>query len=221
MEIQTDVHAKRQFQLIDVNCQLLQKRPTSDSCPAGDDVDYAALRLTFAETHVTVGSAEGDDFAQLNSSAASVLNRLADQVTLDAYMSRRTFNVLLFRDENADKATLAQFKLNINVLGRRRDSELVGETLSDNYMFLQEPYRRTKGHDYYNPHIWAFDDLSDTDIWLAGLSHASSIGEQTTTDPGWNRVLDDLPKFHSGHTELDVSYLTVPLLKYACLRSII
>jgi hypothetical protein len=175
------------------------------------------LLLAVAEHRTTIGSANRADFAQLNALAASALSEVADLVTLEAYADEESFRALCDTQKCIGRSALARFKLQINIFGMKSDSELVGVLLSDNGMYLQEPYQRTDDCNYYNPHVWAFDDLPDIDIWLAGLSRGKLIGEQMAAEQGWNRVLDDLSNFDSGHKDLDTSCLTVPLLKYISL----
>jgi hypothetical protein len=136
-------------------------------------------------------------------------------------MSRDSCQTLLDSSKSTERGALARFKLNINVFGLRSDSVSVGETLSDSDMFLQEPYHRTRNLDYNNPHFWTFDNLPEIDIWLAGLSRGKPIDEQMIGEHGWNQVLDGLSNFGSGHKDIDVSCLSVPLLKCASPRSII
>jgi hypothetical protein len=173
-----------------------------------------ALSLTLAEPRITIGLASHADFAQLNALAASALHQVAQMVKLEAYIDGASFRAL---DERAQQSTLARFRVQINIFGLERDGEQVGTLLSDYGLYLQEPYQLEGKGPYHNPHVWAFDDLPDVDIWLAGLSRGKLIGEQMTAEQGWNRVLDDLSSFDSGHTDLDTSCLTVPLLKYVYL----
>jgi hypothetical protein len=194
----SSVFAKITSQLIDLNCQLLRGGPKLDTlCLLDNDIEYVALRLTLDERRITIGSADQSDFAQLNSLAASVLHGIAHNVTLEAYMSRDSCQTLLDMSKSSERGALARFKLNINVFGLRSDSVLVGETLSNNDLFLQEPYHRTENLDYNNPHVWTFDNLPDIDIWLAGLSRGKPIGEQMIGEHGWNQVLDGLSNFDS------------------------
>lgn len=176
------------------------------------------LRLTVAEPRITIGSANHAEFAQLNALAASTLSQIADVLTLEAYADETSFRALLDTEEGIDRNALARFKIQINVFGLKSKSETVGILLSDNGLYLQEPYQRTEKCKYHNPHVWTFDDIPDIDIWLAGLSRGKLIGEQMAAESGWNRVLDDLASFDSGHKDLDTSCLTVPLLKYVNLQ---
>jgi hypothetical protein len=179
---------------------------------------YVDLRLTVVEPRITIGLSNRAEIAQLNALAASALSRIANDVTLEAYADEVSFRELLVSQTRIDKSTLARFKLQMNMFGMKADSERIGVLLSDNGLYLQEPYQRTDTCDYHNPHVWSFDDLPEIDIWLAGLSRDKLIGEQMAAEQGWNRVLDDLSAFDSGHTDLDTSCLTVPLLKYVCLQ---
>lgn len=176
------------------------------------------LRLTVAEPRITIGSANHAVFAQLNALAASTLSQVADVLTLEAYADETSFRALLDTEEGFDRKALARFKIQINVFGLKSKSETVGILLSDNGLYLQEPYQHTEKCKYHNPHVWTFDDIPDIDIWLAGLSRGKLIGEQMAAEQGWNRVLDDLASFDSGHKDLDTSCLTVPLLKYVNLQ---
>lgn len=176
------------------------------------------LRLTVAEPRITIGSANHAEFAQLNALAASTLSQVADVLTLEAYADETSLRALLDTEEGIDRNALARFKIQINVFGLKSKSETVGILLSDNGLYLQEPYQRTEKCKYHNPHVWTFDDIPDIDIWLAGLSRGKLIGEQMAAEQGWNRVLDDLASFDSGHKDLDTSCLTVPLLKYVNLQ---
>jgi hypothetical protein len=176
------------------------------------------LLLAVAEPRITIGSANHADFAQLNALAASTLSQVARNVTFEAYADEASIRALLDQPNWVGRSALARFKLHVNIFGLKSDSELVGTLLSDNGLYLQEPYHRTENCIYHNPHVWTFDDLPDIDIWLAGLSHGKLIGEQMAAEQGWNRVLDDLAKFDSGHKDLDTSCLTVPLLKYVNLQ---
>jgi hypothetical protein len=218
----SSVFAKITSQLIDLNCQLLRGGPKLDTlCLLDNDIEYVALRLTLDERRITIGSADQSDFAQLNSLAASVLHGIAHNVTLKAYVSRKSCQTLLDMSKSSERGALARFKLNINVFGLRSDSVLVGETLSNSDLFLQEPYHRTENLDYNNPHVWTFDNLPDIDIWLAGLSRGKPISEQMIGEHGWNQVLDGLSNFDSGHKDLEVSCLSVQLLKCASPHPII
>lgn len=175
---------------------------------------YVELLLTVAEPRITIGLANHADFAQLNALAASTLSQVAKNVTFEAHADEASIRALLDYPNFVGRSALARFKLHVNIFGLKSDSEPVGTLLSDNGLYLQEPYHRTEDCIYYNPHVWTFDDLPDIDIWLAGLSRGKLIGEQMAAEQGWNRVLDDLSSFDSGHKDLDTSCLTVPLLKY-------
>lgn len=179
---------------------------------------YVELRLTVAEPRITIESANHAGFAQLNALAASTLNKFADDVALEAYADEASFRALLDSQSCVGGIALARFKLHVNIFGLKSDSEAVGVLLSDNGLYLQEPYQRTENCNYHNPHVWTFDDIPDIDIWLAGLSRGKLIGEQMAAEQGWSRVLDDLSSFDSGHKDLDTSCLTVPLLKYVSLQ---
>jgi hypothetical protein len=179
---------------------------------------YVELRLTVAESRITIGSANHAEFAQLNALAASTLSQVADIVTFEAYADEASFRALLDNQNIIGRNTLARFKTHINIFGLESDSESIGILLSDNGLYLQEPYQRTENCNYCNPHVWTFDDLPDIDIWLAGLSRGKLVGEQMAAEQGWNRVLDDLSSFDSNHRDLDTSCLTVPLLKYISLQ---
>ena len=188
-----------------------------DLCSQVNRNGFVELLLTVAEPRITIRSAYHVDFAQLNALAASTLSQLADVVTFEAYADEASFRALLDSQSCVGESALARFKLHVNVFGLKSDSEPVGMLLSDNGLYLQEPYQRMENCKYHNPHVWTFDDLPDVDIWLAGLSRGKHIGEQMAAEQGWNRVLDDLSYFDSGHKDLDTSCLTVPLLKYASL----
>jgi hypothetical protein len=179
---------------------------------------YVELWLNVAEPRITIGSANHAEFAQLNALAASTLSQVADIVTFEAYADEASFRALLGTQNGIGRSTLARFKIHINIFGLKSDSEQVGILLSDNGLYLQEPYQRTENCKYHNPHVWTFDDLPDIDIWLAGLSRGKLVGEQMAAEQGWNRVLDDLFNFDSNHRDLDTSCLTVPLLKYISLQ---
>jgi len=178
---------------------------------------YVELHLTVAAPRITIGSANCADFAQLNALAASNLSPIADIVTLEAYVDEASIRALS-DNQNVYRIALARFKLQINVFGLKSDSDTVGVLLSDQGLYLQVPHQRTDNHNYHNPHVWTFDDLPDIDIWLAGLSRGKLVGEQMAAEQGWNKVLDDLSSFDSGHRDLDTSCLTVRLLKYISLR---
>ena len=179
---------------------------------------YVDLRLTVSEPRITIGSANHAEFAQLNALAASTLSQVADIVTFEAYADEASFRALLGTQNGIGRSTLTRFKIHINMFGLKSDSDQVGILLSDNGLYLQEPYQRTENCDYHNPHVWTFDDLPDIDIWLAGLSRGKLVGEQMAAEQGWNRVLDDLSGFDSNHRDLDTSCLTIPLLKYVSLQ---
>lgn len=179
---------------------------------------YVDLRLTVSEPRITIGSAHQAEFAQLNALAASTLSQVTDIVTFEAYADETSFRALLDTQNSTSRSALARFKIHINIFGLKSDSEQVGILLSDNGLYLQEPYQRTENCNNYNPHIWTFDDLPDIDIWLAGLSRGRLVGEQMAAEQGWNRVLDDLSNFASNHRDLDTSCLIVPLLKYVSLQ---
>ena len=179
---------------------------------------YVELRLNVAEPRITIGSANHAEFAQLNALAASTFSQIADIVTFEAYADEASFRALLGTQNGIGRSTLTRFKIHINMFGLKSDSDQVGILLSDNGLYLQEPYQRTENCDYHNPHVWTFDDLPDIDIWLAGLSRGKLVGEQMAAEQGWNRVLDDLSGFDSNHRDLDTSCLTIPLLKYVSLQ---
>jgi hypothetical protein len=189
-----------------------------DARNLGNSNGHVELRLTVAEPRITINAANHTEFAQLNALAASTLSQVADIVTFEAYADEASIRALLDTQHGIGRSTLARFKIHINIFGLKANSELVGNLLSDNGLYLQEPYQRIDDCDYHNPHVWTFDDIPDIDIWLAGLSRGKLVGEQMAADQGWNRVLDDLSGFDSGHKDLDTSCLTVPLLKYASLH---
>jgi hypothetical protein len=180
-----------------------------------DSNGHVELRLTVVEPRITINAADHVAFAQLNALAASTLSQVADIVTFEAYADEACVRALLDTQNGIGRSTLARFKITVNIFGLKSESEAVGILLSDNGLYLQEPYQRTENCNYHNPHVWTFDDIPDIDIWLAGLSSGKLIGEQMAAEQGWNRVLDDLSGFDSGHKDLDTSCLTVPLLKYA------
>jgi hypothetical protein len=201
-----------------LNCQVIKGGTVPDTRSLVNSNGYVELRLTVAEPRITIRLADHDEFAQLNALAASTLSQVGDIVTFEAYADEASLQKLLDTPEHVRRRALARFKVQINVFGLESDNELVGTVLSDKDLFLQEPYQRTENRSYHNPHVWTFDDIPDIDIWLAGLSRGKLVGEHMAAEQGWNRVLDDLSGFDSGHKDLDTSCLTVPLLKYAGLQ---
>lgn len=203
-------------QLEGVQCQVLRGRSIPDTRYfEGDNSDYVKLSLYSKETQVTVGISDDDAFAQLNAVAITTLRQVAalPYTLFHAYMARDSFEDLLSK-RKVDQGTAAvRFKLNINITGPSLDGELVGEILSNRDLFLQEPLQRKEHYSYENPHVWKFEDLPDIDVWLAERTQARSVGEQMVLQQGWNRVLDELPDFDTGHSDLDVSRLKTQLLK--------
>jgi hypothetical protein len=171
--------------------------------------------LYSTESQTTVGIADDVAFAQLNSLASTTLHQAAALPTMviRAYMARDSFEDLLAKRKVDQSTRPVHFKLNINISGPSLNGERVGEILSDHDLFLQDPLQREECHPYKNPHVWEFEDLPDIDVWLAGLAQGQSVGEQMAAQQGWSRVLDELPDFDTGHSDLDVSRLKTPLLK--------
>jgi hypothetical protein len=203
------------MQLEGVQCQGLRGRPVTDTrCLQGNDGDYVKLSLYSTESQMTFGIADDAPFAQLNSLATTTLRQATALLTvvICAYMARDSFEDL--SSKRIDEGTTpVRFKININISGSSLDGELIGEMLSKRDLFLQDPLQREECIPYENPHVWAFEDLPDIDVWLAGLAQGRSAGEQMAAQQGWSRVLDELPDFDTGHSDLDVSRLTTPLLK--------
>lgn len=162
-----------------------------------------------------MGIPDDDAFAQLNAVATTTLRQIAalPYTLFHAYMARDSFEDLLFKRKVDQGIASVRFKLNINITGPSLDGELVGEILSNRDLFLQEPLQREEHHPYENPHVWKFEDLPDIDVWLAERTQARSVGEQMVLQQGWNLVLDELPDFDTGHSDLDVSRLSTQLLK--------
>jgi hypothetical protein len=202
-------------QLESIQCQFLRDKPTPDTnCLRGNNDDYVKLSLDSTTSQTTVGIADDAAFAQLNSLASTVLLQAAaiPTVVICAYMARESFEDL--SSKRVDKGTTpVRFKININISGSNLNGELLGEILSKRDLFLQDPFQREECIPYKNPHVWAFEDLPDIDVWLAGLAQGLSAGEQIAAQQGWSRVLDELPDFDTVHSDLDVSRLTTPLLK--------
>jgi hypothetical protein len=210
------------MQLEGVQCQGLRGRSIPDTrCLQGNDDDYVKLSLYRTESQMTVGIADDAPFAQLNSLAITTLSQAAalPTVVICAYMARDSFEDLSSKRIHQGTTPL-RFKVNINISGSRLNGELIGEILSKRDLFLQHPLQRGEHTLYENPHVWAFEDLPDIDVWLAGLAQGQSAGEQMAAQQGWSRVLDELPDFDTGHSDLDVSRLTTPLLKYVSASSI-
>jgi len=196
-------------QLGDVQCQVLRGRLSRYL--QGNDGDHVELSLHVDQSLITVGISDDEAFAQLNRAASTALHKIAalPRMKFHAYMARDSLEGLISKYNDLGLGTTPiRFKLSINVSGPSSDGKLVGEILSDRDLFLQDPLQR--GRDpYENPHVWTFEDLPDVDIWLAGLTQ----GRPTVEQQSWNRVLDELPDFDTGHSDLDVSHLATPLLK--------
>jgi hypothetical protein len=201
-----------------LNCQVVKGGVVPDTRSLVNSNGYVELWLTVTQPRITIRSADHAEFAQLNALAALTLSQVADVVTFEAYADEASIRALHDTHNGIGRTTLARFKIQINIFGLKSDSESVGILLSDKGLYLQDPYQHTENCDYHNPHLWTFDDIPDIDIWLAALSRGKLIGEQMAAEQGWNRVLDDLSGFDSGHKDLDISCLTVPLLKYASLQ---
>lgn len=205
--------------MLDLKCETLPGEAVPNARSLVNGNGYVDFQLIFAEPRVTIRWANHAEFAQLNTLASSALNQAAHMLRFKAYMDEVAFRALFDTHKCTNKGDQTRFKLQINIFGLKRDSEQIGTLLSDSSLYLQEPYQRMENYAYHNPHVWTFDDLPDIDVWLAGLSRSKPIGEQMAAEQGWNKVLDDLSSFDSGHTDLDTSCLTVPLLKYVCLQS--
>lgn len=204
-----------------MNCQFLRTLVELDEQSLnGSTEEYAELILKFDKNQIITAINGNAAFAQLNSVATSALNSVAafSRTSFQAYMSKSERESLFDPRSHHNKA-LPRFTLNVNILGPILSSDEVGDLLSDQGLFLQEPLAFANHYAYQNPHIWTFQDLLDVDVWLARL--AQDKPEQMAAQQSWSHVLDELADTNVEQMDLDLSRVTTQLLKYVIVISLL
>lgn len=167
------------------------------------------------DVRITVGITGAQPIAYLDSKVSSDLKEVFSSCTIS--LEGCNFGALEAAHIGSAKHRRdTDFKLDISVYGLNAHGDLVGKLLSKRNLFLQNPPPSIARPTYNNPHIWAFDDIPDIDIWLAERMIRKPGRRNVEPQQGWIRVLDQLSDSYAGteRTILDTSGLRTDLLKY-------
>lgn len=74
------------------------------------------------------------------------------------------FDQVIEKTKFLTRRQAATMTIEINIYGNRRDTSLVGNTLSSLGLYLQQPVSGFEGHQYYNPHFLHMQELSGIDV---------------------------------------------------------
>lgn len=169
------------------------------------------LHLSHQLDCYTIALPDGRAFAVVNCKAALAFDKLRSTpgVSLRVYTARTDLASAL---RSATKATRkADFVLvHVNVDGPSCRSESLGDLLSANEIFLQEPVWNDPDVPYSNPHVLDFPDISEEDSWANDLAINAANQKRLATHE-WNNALNELPQYQSTSSYEDHGLLTVPL----------
>ena len=110
------------------------------------------------EEYFVIALRNGTSLGQISKHASRAFGAVVnmDSVRLSAFVNQ---DVLIGLAREATSTSSRRFKIGINVYGAKAIAGEVGELLSSNKMFLQDPDRGLDGACYFNPHILCFPDI--------------------------------------------------------------
>ena len=117
----------------------------------------AVLKIDRAEDLVVVTFSDATEFAQINAHFAKVLRSLIGiySISLDVLVDLISFTRAI---ERATKAAEATMRVHINVYGLSSQTDVVGQLLSKEKCFLQDPDHQRPVPTYRNPDMFVFQD---------------------------------------------------------------
>ncbi|PPJ59154.1 hypothetical protein CBER1_03064 [Cercospora berteroae] len=202
-----------------VACKRLH---TSENVPADDTLtsepatEYLSLNLTVRRGRFIVGTQSCQEVAYLNSKVTNVLleiTRIAG-VKCEMFVERSQLTSLLCPAAGSESRSLLY--VDVNILGPMLASMRVGEILSTNELYLQDPRSTDDTRKYFNPHLLDLE-VSESEIavheWFMEMA-----AKRNKTDQGsaWDTALVDMSQhaLNANAVEVDAAIVTTSLLPH-------
>ncbi|KAK3630701.1 hypothetical protein LTR22_021396 [Elasticomyces elasticus] len=196
-----------------INCQQLYSGRIEPLLALLDeDAGDPDIQLGFqvCASRLVLGLGEIPDLAYLNSKATYAFLEILQLPGVSVTVSVARQHLVDTVQDQKGKSPKGYLVVDANIYGPWSYLDNVGNTLSDQGIFLQQPSKTEAGLPHVNPHLMVFDDISNVDIWFLEQATASE------DDTDWTAILDELSLDRSG--DLDTMFPPVLTLKTALKR---
>ena len=207
------------FQISSVRCRPLEgflDRLEKIQRSENEDDQFVELIVLWEEERCFLCQSSTPEKLEVNSQVAAALKSVL-AVPCTRYLAYLPFKELPQRTQAAGRNSKSgSFKVNVNVYGRREDSEAIGKVLSDAEVFLQDPEILQDEMVYQNPHILWFEGISESDVLMHELISDKKNQTTDTVNVEWSRVLDDLLDHYvmGDSTSIVDARITTELMRY-------
>ena len=178
---------------------------------SGGQQDHVVFSLRCHGEQYLIRTSAPPVLAFLNCKIAAALNasRVFKDVRLEAYMPQKDLTKVL-SSAPAGTSSSQNFRVNINVVGRKTKGTEIGTVLSKSGFYLQDPILKYDDIQYYNPHILRFNDVSDEDV-LVYQRDTRQAFEYECESNSLDYILDNLQAYQAGKREIKNDRLIVAL----------